>query len=474
MFEGRGYFDPQTLGDTVNVLYGPVVEQVGPGAATVVLETDRPCQAGVRVGDRWFRSERPNQRHAIQVDGLQPNTRYEYHVEAGPTKIRPYAFKTSGSDSFCFAAMVDSREGVGGGMRNFAGVNGFSLYALASGAYFRGADFMIFPGDLINGYTTSVADFRLQINAFRQMFAPVHAWVPIYEGMGNHESLMDVWQHGDQEVRTDKLGRNSAEAVFASLFHNPRNGPSPEVQGAPTYSENVYYFDYGPARVFMLNNNYWYSDHPALVGGNLEGYVMPRQMRWLREEVVRADQDDNIKLLFFAAQEPPFPNGGHTKDSMWYYGGDTNNDQKVDEQDIKILENRNEMWEIVASSPKTVAFITGDEHAYSRLMVRPNTDIGSRRKMDGSQVSLKHAVWQITSGGAGAPWYDKELKLPWSGELKRHSTQPHYAFFRIDGGEVKLEAYSQTGEQIDTVVLRSNGVNLTEADNKPQQEQTGN
>jgi hypothetical protein len=270
--------------------------------------------------------------------------------------------------------------------------------------------------------------------------------------MGNHETLINVYLNG---AVMDKPGDESAEAVFADVFTNPSNGPKDEGPGSPTYDENVYYFDHAHARIFMLNNNYWWSKDPHRDGGNLEGYVLPEQIKWLRAEVARADNDKNIRLLFFAAQEPPFPNGGHTGDAMWYNGGDTNRDGKVDDQDIKIIENRNEMWEIIASSPKTVAFIAGDEHAYSRVRIGPFTDVGHKKKLDGSTAVFARPIWQVTSGGAGAPWYDKELDLPWSSELAAHSTQPHYAYFQVNGDRVDLAVYSQTGEQIDAVELKS-------------------
>lgn len=448
--EGRRYFNPDTLGDTVNVAIGPFVEQIGVEAALITLELDRPAVCSVMVDGRNHVSSR-KQKHEILITHLKPNSAYEYRVKAGDTIVRPYTFKTGGSDVFEFAAMVDSREGVGGGMRNLYGVNAFSLYALGSGAYYRGADFVLFAGDLINGYTTSEQDFRNQLNSFRQILAPVHARIPIYEGMGNHEALIDKWVNGSQ---MDKRGDESAESVFADLFTNPENGPENEGPGSPPYRENVYYFDYGHARFFVLNNNYWWSNNPHCDGGNLEGYILPQQIDWLRRGVAKADQDERIRLLFFAAQEPPFPNGGHTGDAMWYKGGDTNGDGHVDDRDIKIVENRNEMWEIISSSPKSVAFIAGDEHAYSRLQIDDRTNVGHKRKTQGNDAVFKHPIWQVTAGGAGAPWYDKELDLPWSSALAAHSTQPHYAFFRVHGESVVLEVYSQTGEQIDSATLR--------------------
>ena len=464
-FEGRVYFDPETLGDTVNIETGPFVEQVTPTSAIFTWETDREADARVIImgpGNPAIAALPAGTRHAVRVDGLLPGTAYTYRVASGETTTREYGFRTAGGDRFAFAAMVDSREGTGGGMLNFGGVEGQALLQLGSDLYYRGADFIVFAGDLINGYTTGVDDFRNQLQAFRQMMAPIHARIPIYESMGNHEALLDNYDDGSRYgVSLDKQGDESAEAIFKEFFHNPSNGPADEGPGTPTYDGNVYFFDHGNARFLVLNNNYWWSSNPHEFGGNLEGFILPNQLAWLREQVAAADADPAIQHLFAAAQEPPFPNGGHTGDAMWWRGGDTNRDGQVDARDVPIVENRNEMWSILAASPKTVAFITGDEHAYSRLMLDETTDVGHMRLPDGGEATFAHPVWQVTSGGAGAPRYDKELDLPWSPQLRAHSTQPHYAFFRVDGGDVTLEVFSQTGQRIDSVVLRRDGVNLT-------------
>ncbi|MBI5153621.1 metallophosphoesterase family protein [Candidatus Poribacteria bacterium] len=471
--EGRVYFDPATLGDTVNVPFGPFVEQVTSTSALIAWETDRASDGKVTVTGEFakegstsptvFDSGKEGTRHEVMLEGLLPGHEYEYRVRSGATEVRPYTFKTAGSDHFSFAAMVDSREGNGGGTDNAYGVNSSSLYRLGSGCYYRGADFIVFAGDFINGYTTSVDDFRNMLNSFRWIMGPVHARIPIYEGMGNHESLLNKYDDGTPwGVSLDKPGAESGEAIFGEAFYNPLNGPDNEGPGSPSYKENVYFFDHANTRVFMLNNNYWWSGDPVKYGGCLEGFILPNQLKWLREQVAKADADPAIKHLFFAAQEPPFPNGGHTKDAMWYRGGDTNRDKKVDENDIPVVQNRNEMWAIIAGSPKTVAFITGDEHAYSRLLVSEKTDVGLTKKPDGTEAKFTHPVWQITSGGAGAPWYDKELDLPWSPQLKAHSTQPHYAYFRVEGDDVLLEAYSQAGQRIDEAVLRKDGKNLVD------------
>lgn len=474
MVEGRAYFNPETLGPTENISYGPTVEQLSSSSVVIALETDNVVVALAEVfqedGTTIVASETsmPSKKHEIKFNDLNPGQTYTYRVKAGETTTRSYSFTTPDRfKPFQFAAMVDSREGVGGGLENFYGVNAFSLYSLGSDAYYRGADFVIFAGDLVNGYTTDPTDFELQLNSFRRIFEPLHSRIPIYESMGNHEALLDVYDDGSRYgLSVDKGGIQSAEAYFANAFVNPANGPANEGAGSPTYSENVYTFDYGNSRFFMLNNNYWYSSNPHITGGNLEGYILPAQVAWLREQVSRANADSKIDHLFFAAQEPFFPNGGHTGDAMWYDGGDTNRDGTIDENDIKIVENRNEVWEIVSSTPKSVAFITGDEHAYSRMLIDSTTDVGHKRKADGTEAIFKYPVMQVTSGGAGAPWYDVELNLPWSKHLMFHSTQPHYAFFKVDGMHVDLEVYAQTGQLLESIALSSDTRTLMEKRNK--------
>jgi hypothetical protein len=132
--------------------------------------------------------------------------------------------------------------------------------------------------------------------------------MPIYEAVGNHEALMDVYEDGstygicfdkpdgtntntDTDTDTDNTNTdagtdtstsigNSAEAVFAEEFVNPRDSfPQPENDSSPSYTENAYYFDYANSRFIVLNTNYWYSSHPVDYGGNLEGYVMDNQLQ---------------------------------------------------------------------------------------------------------------------------------------------------------------------------------------------------
>jgi hypothetical protein len=189
-------------------------------------------------------------------------------------------------------------------------------------------------------------------------------------------------------------------------------------------------------------------------GGNLEGHVLPRQIEWLRARMASADSDSQIAHIFVFAHEPPFPHGRHADDAMWWEGGDSNGDGAVDGRDVPIVESRNTMWSIVASSSKTVAFITGDEHSYARVLIDDSLPVGHKRGLDGREVRFANPVWQVTAGGAGAPFYDRRTDLPWSARLVTYSIQPHVALFRIDGARVDLEAISSTGQVIDQARLR--------------------
>jgi len=63
-------------------------------------------------------------------------------------------------------------------------------------------------------------------------------------------------------------------------------------------------------------------------------------------------------------------------------------------------------------------------------------------------------VWQATTGGAGAPFYDRKTNLPWSGKVLAYSIQPHVALFKVDGARVDLEVVSTTGQVLDSARLR--------------------
>ncbi|MDP8240910.1 MAG: metallophosphoesterase family protein [Candidatus Hatepunaea meridiana] len=447
-YDRRFEFRNGKLVPTVTI--GPFVDQITETGAIISWDTDKPVKGKVRVNNRVYLSQNPKpaMHFEIAITGLEPGKTYPYRVEISngidSTSTPDFSFRTPEHKaiSFSFAAMGDSREGIGGGENSYSGVNYKVVNRLAINAYNRGVDFIVHTGDFANGMTTYPDEFTMQLEAYKYAVEPVGHYIPIYEGIGNHEVLMDVYDNGSKSgIRFDKKGKTNSESVFAEMFVNPLNGPNAKIKSAPSYKENVYRFDYGNSRFIMMNNNYWWSKYPEKYGGNLEGYVLDDQMEWLIREFAEAKSDPSVKHLFLFAHEPMFPNGGHAGDAMWYNGGDPEKNNGFDR--TYVVERRDEIWQAFATTGKAVCGNFCDEHNYNRTLI--NSDVNNK---------FKSPVWQIISGGAGAPFYTQDKSVPWASSVKAFSTQMHYYIITVDGSKVSLEVYGITGELIDEAVLK--------------------
>ncbi len=448
LYERRFEFYGDKLVPTV--IEGPFVDLVTDTSVVISCETDLPVYGTLFVDDRTYRFDQDKTETHFEkcITDLKPGSLHTYQVlirnETLSAMTRKYFFHTQErcSASFSFAVMGDSRESYGGGENAFCGINYKVLQRFAMDAFNRGADFIIHTGDLVDGFTTSVTDLEMQFGTFKDAVEPVAHYIPIYEVMGNHEILMDIYDDGSpSDIRFDKRGDESSEAVFARHFVNPRNGPESCVKGAPSYKENVYHFDFGNSRFIIMNNNYWYSNSPEKYGGNLEGYVLDDQTEWLKDVFANATADSAIKNVFLFAHEPMFPTGGHAGDAMWYHGGDPDKNDGIDR--TYVVKRRDEIWRSFIETGKAVSGNFCHEHNYSRTLIT-------------SEINpyFKYPVWQIISGGAGAPFYVQDKEVPWAPYVQAFSTQIHYVLIRVDGQKVTLEVYGFTGELIDEAVLR--------------------
>ncbi|MFB3785800.1 MAG: metallophosphoesterase [bacterium] len=430
------------------IIEGPFVDQVTPTGAVISWESDLPAKGTVWVGTKAYPAgENLAMRHEIKLTDLQPGMRQTYRIELTGGRVsstgREFYFHTPapGLTRFRFATLGDSREGVGGGEMAYGGANLKVLERLTADAFNREAEFIIHTGDMINGYTTSPLDFDMQLKAFKHAMEPVGRYIPIYEIMGNHESLVDRYEDSrGRAFSVDKTGNGSAEELFGRAFVNPENGPEPETAGAPSYKENVYTFDYGPCRFVVMNNNYWWCSTAERVGANLEGYVLDKQWAWLQQVFRQATENPAVQHLFLLAQEPMFPNDGHVGDAMWYHGGDPEKNGGIDRK--YVVERRDEIWEAFVATGKARVGIFGDEHNYSRTLVD-------------ARVNPRYArpAWQVISGGAGAPYHARNPEVPWAEQVRASSVQIHYVLFEVDGPAVHMEAISDTGEIIDRADL---------------------
>lgn len=449
----------------LTITEGPFVDQVTKKSAIISWETDEPSMGAVVVGDVLYADRKLSRRHEIRLAGLNPGKVYSYEVKSwsgeSPEESvvsRQYQFKTEPEigEAFKFAHTSDSREGMGGGEYSYKGLNYRTLADLFTIAYRQDVDFILFGGDLVNGYTTDRRDFELQLEAWKKAVEPIGHYVPIYEGVGNHEALMDVYATPDGEIEMDKKGSESAEAIFAQEFVNPAHSyPDPEDPKAPSYRENVYYFDYGNSRFISFNTNYWWCGYPEDFGGNLEGHVMDNQLRWIEGILADAKSDSSIKHVFMFAHEPAFPNGGHIKDAQWYSGGVAGKGLNYDFAGKPldrsyVPERRDKLWRVISQCGKVRAVFFGDEHNYQRVLIDSQTPV----HLDGSvDPDFIHPVWQIVNGCAGAPFYAQDRNVPWTGNVKAFSSQNAICIISVEGTKVSLTTYSRTGQIIDECEL---------------------
>ncbi len=466
----------------VSICEGPAVNLVvsdHPEWIVVSSETDRPARVWLELeGGRVLASPLVGKRHEIRVDGLLPDTRYRYRVlavESGDTIGTPWIHFLSapakGTSGVVFVYAGDGRAASGGGEYGTRGVNRKVVSRIAEEAHRKGARFFLFGGDLIGGHVNSVEAFRTQLKSFKQAIEPFRHSTAFYSALGNHETLLHVFDNGSRYgLGMDRwpYDTESAEAVFADEFVHPRNGPTPQ-PGLPPYAETVFSFQYGDVRVIVFNNNYWWTSHSSIpsFGGSPEGYILPEQLSWIEHELQSAEVDSTVRHILLLAQEPVFPGGGHVGDAMWHNGDNTmrafqNVNGAMVPSPMGIVDVRNRLWEMICRNPKVAAVLGSDEHNYQRMLITNNTPVGvpSEDDIDGDgklrdgklspNPGFVRPTWFIISGGAGAPYYTQQ-HAPWNSAVLRFTPQSHYVLFSSETGKLKLQAFSAGGQLLDEV-----------------------
>jgi len=457
-FKGKGPFSVDT-----SIVNGPFIFNVTDTSSIIEFDTNVPTVSYVTVRGKRFFGEK-GVKHEIKINGLQPNTWYKYTVSTKEgLNTFTHKFKTApapGSKKpFIFAYASDSRTGAGGGERSIFGTNAYMIKKIMALSTSRNAAFLLFTGDMIDGYKSNIDDQRIEYTNWKNAIQPWACRTPVIAGMGNHEALHCVWDDGSKEgLNVDKFPfeTQSAESLFAELFVNPENGPesedgteydtNPDTIDFPSYKENVFYYIYGNIAVMMLNSNYWYSSsvHKShrFVGGNPHGYIMDNQLKWIRETLNTLDADKNIDHIFMTIHTPAFPNGGHIHNDMWYNG--TNDIRPwIDGKPVKkgIIERRDEFWQTIMKHKKVKALLTGDEHNYNRLTIKKGVDIYGDYNPNANghkKIEITRPVSQIHNGAAGSPYASKG-NPPWGNYTQNFTTQNAVVFFYVDGTALSLE-----------------------------------
>lgn len=466
---GKGPFVPD-----MTLTEGPLVNMLSEDGAIISFETNSACSPNVVVnGKVYVNPAETGLHHEIHLTGLEAGNTYQYTVNYGDY-AETYSFKTApkegGRTAFTFAYASDSRQANGGGERNIYGVNAYVLKRMAVLAAKEKAVFMQFTGDLINGYSSSLGEQKLEYANWKNTVAPYWHYMPFVIAPGNHEAFLKVFDNGSHygvSVDNFPFDKVSAEKVFADEFVNPENGPIGE-DGAtydpdkkttdfPSYKETAYYYIYDNIAMVILNSNYWYTPNPRqipLTGGNVHAYIMDNQLKWLKNTLAKLQNDNRIDHIFVTLHTPAFPNAGHGGDDMWYHG---NNKIRpwIDGKPVKkgIIERRDQFLNLLINkNPKVLALLCGDEHNYTRMLINDSTP-RYPKDYKKPEVRLNRGLWQITNGSAGAPYYGLQ-KMPWSSFVKEYTTQHALMLFDVEGKKVTLRVINpDTFEKIETVVL---------------------
>ncbi len=462
---GKGPFEPD-----ITLLEGPFVTLQKANRVSISFKTNKAAICSVEVDNKIYEDDTPVYEHLIHIIDLEPFSEYKYTVKYGDWK-ETYSFKTArqkGSrQPFTWAYASDSRSGAGGGEREIYGTNYYIVKKMMTLAKAKGADFFQFTGDMINGYTINPDQTDLEYINFKHAVEYMGRYAPVNVAMGNHEVIMRSFK-GRISVDRFPYDKCSAEKIFADNFVNPLNGPEGE-DGAkydpssntidfPSYKENAYYYTYGNMAMIVMNSNYWYAPSSGKIpehSGNLHGYIMDNQLKWLKQTIDKFEKDDDIDHIFVTLHTPAFPNGGHSKDDMWYKG---NNDRRayVAGKPVEkgIIERRDEILDILINhSKKCVAMLNGDEHNYNRMVIDSTINMYPAG-WDKPKLKISRPFIQITNGAAGAPYYSQEV-LPWSDHVKKFSTLNALMLFKVDGKKIYLEVINpDTFEEIEKICIK--------------------
>lgn len=251
------------------LLAGPMLQAVGPNTFTVVWRTslDEPGQIVVLHGDetRTVPAAVSDGQYVARVEGLEPNTVYDYVVRRVSTsgkasKLAQGTAQTAKSADLPFRFLVFGDSGEGSR----------SQKTLGRQMLLQKPDLILHTGDLVYPAGES-EDFR---DEFFAPYAELLRSTPFYPSLGNHD------------VRTED------GAALLRAFVLPENGPD----SLPP--ERNYYFDYGNARFIALDS--------TRDSQQLRQVIAP----WLAR--VLDEADTTWKFAFF--HHPPYTNSRHRAD----------------------------------------------------------------------------------------------------------------------------------------------------------------
>ena len=356
------------------------------------------------------------------IDGLKPNTQYDYQLYINGEKIRfDYSTRFKTQDVWLFHhAPNDFKFAFGSGayindpVFDRAGRPYGGQYEIYKNIALKQPDFMIWDGD--NTYlrqnewdSKSACIYRYthdwSIPEKQQLFATVP-----------HYAIVDDHDFGPNDSDGSFWNKDTTLEVFEMFFPNPK-----KVSGLKSAT---YQFSYNDAEFFLLDNRY-YRDPNTLKSKDPKTMLGKKQLDWLKKA-----------LVFSKARFKFIVMGGQFLNTARYYETYSNNG--FDKERLNIIDF------IYKENLKNVIFLTGDRHM---------TEISL---LDNGKNFPK--IWDITvspftSGpNTHAENENNRLRLPGTLIMERN-----FAIFNFVGKgnerHIKIDFYDQKGKQIKSFTI---------------------
>ena len=352
---------------------GPLVQEPGPGRTALVWYTTWPAECeltveGLTADQISLSSSESDTRHLAELSGLANAQTYDYRITlAGEGReLFSGTLETPPAEGAPIEFIVFGDSGKGTRVQ----------YALAQQMLQREPDFMLHTGDLVYGDGARHKYPARFFGPYREIIARV----PFFPCLGNHDVAID-----------------GTALPYESVFELPQNGP------VGRRADHEYWFDFGPARIAVLDSNVSQQE--------METYFVP----WLRE--VFEPNAPEWRIVSF--HHPPYTAGN--------YKGD--------------LAVRKTLVPVLEEVGVDVVF-NGHDHNYQRL--EPIRD---------GQVAAD-GIQYIITGAGGARLY--EVKRAEAEHVVVFDNVHHSAtFVRIDGETMSLEQFDTEGEVIDAFEITS-------------------
>jgi hypothetical protein len=218
---------------------------------------------GSTVNGSWSTGFGAARVHHVDVEGLQPDTRYFYRCVSSPYSSEINTFRTPpagpSGETFTFSVYSDCQYG-SNGVKHYEVINDgiIDFYADEYGGNIEDSlAFVMIPGDLVSTGST----YSHWTDHFFGQAANLYKNVPLYPALGNHEANADLYY------------------LYFDLFDNAPAG----------LDEHCYWFDYENTRVITLDSN---------------GYGDQDQLDWLDGILADACADEDIDFVFVQFHHP--------------------------------------------------------------------------------------------------------------------------------------------------------------------------